>query len=348
LDNLTTDGRGFDFQILKISGKVTEMASATHEEKYKRVLEKNTFFFHHDPFEEKWEAYVASLTQSLLLLKQRVDSEGVTKEVFTKFLVEQPDGLKAILALLGFSDEMLYRLVTFIRGTNDPQLNKLINKSEWPPDNFKAEWKEDKIVTLLRGNPKIALGFVNLFFEGSTVPFVRNNLPLFEFKKLSLSKLNFTFEALLDTIIRLKVKGSYKAQTANNPESLLGILLTERKIKWASGNGFRKIVGRDMDVLIPDREKPLFLIECSYQQTTSSAMGDKAANEGAVAQKIKTKFRGAKFFGFVDGVGWYVRRSDMKVLVGAFDDVFTFHPTELVRFTEFLEKTLPKDCFVNE
>ena len=40
-----------------------------------------------------------------------------------------------------------------------------------------------------------------------------------------------------------------------------------------------------------------------------------------------------------------VRRSDMKVLVAAFDEVFTFHPTELVRFIEFLEKTLPAECF---
>ena len=81
------------------------------------------------------------------------------------------------------------------------------------------------------------------------------------------------------------------------------------------------------------------------RETTSSSMGDKAANEGAVAAKIKTRFKDAQFLGFVDGVGWYVRRSDMKVLVAAFDEVFTFHPTELVRFIEFLEKTLPAECF---
>jgi len=317
----------------------------TPSEKYNRVIEKNTFFFHYDPFEETWEGYVASLTQSLLLLKQRVDTQGLTKEVFTSFIMEKDDGLKAVLALIGFSDEMLYRLVTFVRATNDAQLNALVNKAAWPQDDFTSEWKEDKIVALVRGNRKIAEGLVNLFFEGSTIPFVRSSLPLFEFKKLALGKLSFTYEALLDTIVRYKVKGSYAAQSDNNPEAVLGKLLTDNGIRWTKGSRFRSVVGRDMDVLIPDREKPCIFIECSYVVTTSSGMGDKAANEGAVAKNIKSKYRGAKFLGFVDGVGWYVRRSDLQVIVKAFDDVFTFHPDELTRFVQFLKDTLPEECY---
>lgn len=321
------------------------MYLSTQNKKYNRVIEKNTFFFHYDDFEETYESYVSSLVQLLLLLKQHVEAEGLTKDVFTSFIVEKQDGLKALLALIGFSDEMLYRLITFVRATDDSELNALVNKADWPEEDFTSEWKGPKILSLVRSNRKIAEGLVNLFFEGSTIPFIRDSLPLFEFKKLDLSKLNFTYESLMDTIIRYKVKGSYNAQKENNPEAVLGKLLTQNGIKWEKGNRFRSIVGRDMDFLIPDKENPCIFIECSYVATTSSSMSDKAANEVRVAENIKQKYQRAFFLGFVDEVGWYVRRSDLQVIVRAFDEVFTFHPDELERFIRFLQGLLPKECY---
>ena len=321
------------------------MYLSTQNKKYNRVIEKNTFFFHYDDFEETYESYVSSLVQLLLLLKQHVEAEGLTKDVFTSFIMDKQDGLKALLALIGFSDEMLYRLITFVRATDDSELNALVNKADWPEEDFTSEWKGPKILSIVRSDWKIAEGLVNLFFEGSTIPFIRDSLPLFEFKKLDLSKLNFTYESLMDTIIRYKVKGSYNAQKENNPEAVLGKLLTQNGIKWEKGNRFRSIVGRDMDFLIPDKENPCIFIECSYVATTSSGMGDKAANEVRVAENIKQKYQRAFFLGFVDGVGWYVRRSDLQVIVRAFDEVFTFHPDELERFIRFLQGLLPKECY---
>lgn len=50
------------------------------------------------------------------------------------------------------------------------------------------------------------------FFEGSTVPILAQTLPLFELKKLSISKLNFETPAMIDTLVRYKEKGSYSGQ----------------------------------------------------------------------------------------------------------------------------------------
>jgi hypothetical protein len=47
---------------------------------------------------------------------------------------------------------------------------------------------------------------------------------------------------------------------------------------------------------------------------------------------VKRYFPAARFLGFVDGIGWYVRQSDLKRMVRAFDDVFTFQEQELERF----------------
>lgn len=49
-----------------------------------------------------------------------------------------------------------------------------------------------------------------------------------------------------------------------------------------------------------------------------------------------------QLIGFVDGIGWYVRKNDLKRMVGAYDEVFTFHKEELNRFKELLANVFKK------
>jgi len=69
-------------------------------------------------------------------------------------------------------------------------------------------------------------------------------------------------------------------------------------------------------------------------------MGDKAKTEIQVVSDIKRHYSNSAFVGFVDGIGWYVRRRDLARLVAAFDNVFTFKRTELTRFLKFLKSVL--------
>jgi len=93
-----------------------------------------------------------------------------------------------------------------------------------------------------------------------------------------------------------------------------------------------------MDFAIPNITKPKIIIESSFLTTTSSGMGDKAKTESNVAAvQIRKYYRGCKFIGFLDGAGWYVRRSDLKKMVKSYSDVFTFSQSELKRFENFLK-----------
>ncbi|OAG26686.1 hypothetical protein TH606_11020 [Thermodesulfatator autotrophicus] len=74
------------------------------------------------------------------------------------------------------------------------------------------------------------------------------------------------------------------------------------------------------------------MIECSYLVTTSSGQGDKSKTEVSVNDLIKKYYPNALFIGFVDGIGWYVRKKDLKRMVSSYDDVFTFHEEEIERF----------------
>lgn len=166
-------------------------------------------------------------------------------------------------------------------------------------------------------------------------------MPLFELKKLSISKLNFDIPAMIDTLVRYKEKGSYSGQKENNPETVIAAILERLGLTYETGD-LRELITnapdtkRTMDFIIPSKANPVFIAESSFLVTTSSGQGDKSKTEISIRQLIKQHYPKAKFIGFVDGIGWYVRKEDLKRMVAAYEDVFTFHKDELARFEAVL------------
>lgn len=322
--------------------------------KFNTVITKNTFYFYNREFEETYEGYVNSIKETLLVLKNQIQNTGLKKELFEELIHKKENGLRALLGLTGFSNESLKRLITFMRIVDDPELNALIYKEKWiteaeisDRENIK-EWSDNKIQKKIQENDFFRKGLVNIFFEGSTIPILSNALPLFELKKLSISKLSFEIDALIDTLIRYKEKGSYSGKKENNPEVIIENILDEMGIGFEKGDLGELISNapdtkRTMDFIIPDKRDPKIIIECSYLVTTSSGQGDKSKTEISIDSLIKEHYSQAHFLGFVDGIGWYVRKNDLKRMVAAYEDVFTFHQEELERFKQLL-----REVFVND
>jgi hypothetical protein len=317
------------------------------DEKFNTVISKNTFYFYNEEFEEYYEGHISSIAQNIFLLKNKIEREGLKESVLLQHITEVEDGIDAILTITGFSKESLQRLITFIRVVKDDTLYSLVNKDYWPQEVSQEkeefqEWGLDKIKLLIKSNRKFAEGIVNLFFKGSTVPAIKKVLPLFEFKKLDINKYSFSIESLIDTIIRYKTKGAYKASKGSNPEVVIEKILEKHKLTFEKGKFKIPEAGnipRTMDFIIPNKKSPRLIIECSYSVTTASGMGDKAKTEKTVADYLKKNYPSVIFVGFVDGIGWYVRRSDLKRMVNAYDFVFTFHKDELGRFENLLTET---------
>lgn len=322
----------------------------TSELKFKTVIDKNTFYFFNPSFEEKYEGYLNSLKEILLFLKNEIENKGLKKEMFENLLIEKENGLRALLALTGFSNETLKRLTTIIRVVNDPELNKLVYKDKWFKDediNNLTEWSDSQITKHIKENEYFRKGIVNIFFEGSTIPFLTKTVPLFELKKLSISKLKFELPEMIDTLIRYKEKGSYSGMKENNPEILIEEMLNHLGIPFETGDLGELIENapdskRTMDFIIPNKENPLIIAESSFLATTSSGQGDKSKTEISIDVLIKKHYPKAMFIGFVDGIGWYVRKGDLKRMVTAYEDVFTFHKEELKRFEKLLIETFLK------
>ncbi|MCD6117817.1 hypothetical protein J7K93_12435 [bacterium] len=323
----------------------------TTEDKFQTVIQKNTFYFFNPKFEEDYEGYVNSLKETLLNVKNKIETEGLKKEIFEDLISEKENGLKALLALTGFSNEYLKRLTTIIRIVDIPELNNLVYKEKWynkaNPDNIQ-EWSDSKIINLIKQNEYFRKGIINIFFEGASVTFLADTIPLFELKKLSISKLKFEMSEMIDTLIRYKEKGSYSGKRRNNPETVVEGILKNLGISWETGDLTELIDNapdnkRTMDFIIPNKKNPIIIAESSFLATTSSGQGDKSKTEISIDTLIKEHYPNATFIGFVDGIGWYVRKGDLKRMVTAYEDVFTFHKDELKRFEGLLiEKVVKK------
>ncbi|GHU86506.1 hypothetical protein FACS1894153_3710 [Bacteroidia bacterium] len=320
------------------------------EDKFLTVIQKNTFYFFNQKFEEGYEGYINSLKETLLIVKNKVETEGLKKEIFEWLLKEKENGLRALLALTGFSNEYLKRLTTIIRIVDNEELDTLVFKEKWydekNPDNIQ-EWSDSTILKKIQTNEHFRKGLVNIFFEGASIPFLANTIPLFELKKLSISKLKFEIPELIDTIIRYKEKGSYSGMKGNNPETVVAELLEKLDLTYETGDLtelIRKAPDnkRTMDFIIPNKKNPLIIVESSFLATTSSGQGDKSKTEISIDALIKDLYPKAIFIGFVDGIGWYVRKRDLKRMVTAYEDVFTFHKDELQRFEKLLIDTFKK------
>ncbi len=320
------------------------------DDKFLTVIQKNTFYFFNSKFEENYEGYINSLKETLLIVKNKVETEGLKKEIFEWLLTDKENGLKALLALTGFSNEYLKRLTTIIRIVDNTELNKLVYKEKWynesSPDNIQ-EWSDSTILKYIQKNEYFRKGLVNIFFEGASIPFLANTIPLFELKKLSISKLKFEIPELIDTLIRYKEKGSYSGMKGNNPEIVLAEILDKLGITFETGDLSELITNapdnkRTMDFIIPNKKNPLIIAESSFLATTSSGQGDKSKTEISIDSLIKEHYPNAIFIGFVDGIGWYVRKGDLKRMVTAYEDVFTFHKDELKRFEKLLIETFKK------
>lgn len=320
------------------------MKKPNNQTKFNTVIEKNTFYFYDNIYQESYESYINAMKETLLVLKNDIENQGLKKELFENLLLEKENGLRALLSLTGFANESLKRLITIMRISDNKELSKLLYKDKWnvsEDNNDIKEWGDAKISKLIKDNKFFRKGLVNLFFEGSTIPFLINTLPLFEIKKLSISKLQFEVPAMLDTLVRYKEKGSYSGKSKNNPESLITVILNDLEITFEKGDltelfENEPVQKRTMDFIIPNKIDPKIIIESSFLVTTSSGQGDKSKTEGNIKRLISKYYNRAKFIGFIDGIGWYVRKSDLMRLVTAFDEVFTFHKDEIERFKKYL------------
>ena len=303
------------------------------DKKVTEMLVNNTFFLNMRTFNIKFEEDLRSLKNMLLEF-----NDEPTDILNLKKFIQKPNGLLCTLAVVGLSDEMLERILEMAQ-KKDSSLKQLINIDNWK----KPTTTHDMILKHISNDSNMAEGIAKLLIYGNDNETLKQHMPLFELNKLSISKLNFDLDSLLDTILRYKIKGSYNANSENNAEKIIQEILDRHNISWERGKV--QGVSRTMDFIIPNKEKPEMLIEVSFQTTTSSSMGDKAKNEISVSTELKKNIPKCTFIGFIDGAGWIFRKNDLAKLVSAFHNTFTFSEEHLNSFEKYLLDRLSERCY---
>ena len=135
---------------------------------------------------------------------------------------------------------------------------------------------------------------------------------------------------MIDTLIRYKDKGSMSGIKENNPEILIDDLLENLEIPFEIGDLAELIDNafdnkRTMDFIIPNKAKSLNYCRKFVSVTTSSGQGDKSKTEISIRDLFKSHYPKSIFVGFRDGFGWCMWKNDLKRMVTAYEDVFTFH-----------------------
>lgn len=322
--------------------------------KIEHVLKKNTFWWFNSQFEEHYQGNaITPLTTLLHNFKLKVLQTGLRKQDIDD-LLQHKLGLDALLALNGFSFEQLKRVITFSRIVKSPDLDNLLKCKLWAKQgndkDLVTEWTTDSLKRRVIDDSAFRAGITNLLFEGASNIELARVLPPFELIKLSAKKLTFDIDSLIDTLVRYKEKGRYNASGDNNPEMLISTLLKKIDVQYVQGQDLKKLVSesfnqkRTIDFVIPNIQNPKILIESSYLSTTASGQGDKSKAEINVLALIKNHYPDALFIGFIDGIGWYVRRSDLGRMVSAYHHVFTYHPSELERFEILVKELLNHDA----
>lgn len=107
------------------------------------------------------------MNETLLVLKNKVETQGLKREFFENLLAEKENGLRALLALTGFANESLKRLLTLVRVVENKELAQLLLKDKWEEKRKLGvikEWGDNRLESMIKKNEFFRKGLVNLFF----------------------------------------------------------------------------------------------------------------------------------------------------------------------------------------
>ena len=160
-----------------------------------------------------------ALSTILYNLMIQTEGEFVRSELVDEVL-SKDDGLRAILALTGFSMASLRKIIHLARVCDDEDLRKVLKYEDWNIDRVDATryiWEAESIEKLVRENAAFRAGVVKLFYEGIQISMLHDNFPPREIRRLSITRLTFEPRLLIQTIVDY---GLYHERTRSTSEAL--------------------------------------------------------------------------------------------------------------------------------
>lgn len=220
--------------------------------------------------------------------------------------------LKALVSLIGLSEERLKRVISLVR-------YKFLDHS------FNSEWTVEQISNTFVANSKFR-ELVAEFFLNGRGSIVGADIPLYYMRNFKLTESDF-IEDLQDFnyVSRIlndnELQGKYSNKVGAHVESLIKAQLEKYKAQINPKMTYDEqkehpILNKNVDFLIPNVANPLILIESSYHITTGSGQSKRADQLVDMATTITKRNASVKqkaiIINYCDGFGWLGRQNDLR------------------------------------
>lgn len=239
------------------------------------------------------------------LLDFRPETEPV--QSLKHFLRKDESFLGVLLALTNLSQEKFLRIITAQRFANQ---------------DFAPEWNAREVYRRIRTDDAFAEQIARLFLEGKNSQTLASQIADFYLDQLSLPE-NWTDiirdNTLIGNIVRKKLSGEYSDKKGEFIEKRVASVLDEisAKLGVPHTRGHVRLLGKEVDHVVPSLDEPYVMIMVSYMETTSSSQTARANEQLAMYQKIvgeNVRYPREQriLVNVVDGAGWLARRSDLR------------------------------------
>lgn len=248
--------------------------------------------------------------------------------------------LKALVSLIGLSEERLKRIVSLVRKNSNDK-------------NFNSEWTIKQISKQMQRNTLFRESLVDFFINGRN-SIIGKEVPLYYMRNFKLNDPEFIadlndFRYVQRILNDNEIQGKYSNQVGAHVEGVIRNRLNEYRqkvnpdLKYEIQKEF-SLLNKNVDFLIPSVSNPIIVIESSYQITTGSAQSTRA---DMLVNSYKTIFghnanhpsNRIIVLNYCDGFGWVGRQRDLRRIYDASD--FVFNQNNLNVLDEVLNEFYP-------
>lgn len=293
------------------------------------VLSNLTDFFYTDELQEQVRSELEQRKAAIKLLRAKGQTGKMGTKDIADVLTASNHGLNAVISILGLSQERFLGIFSLKRiGGKEPGETMSI----------------DAIRRKIRTDRDFALEVAQLLLHGQQDPELIDRVPPFDLEKLDKRKLLLQNDAMIDSLLRLGLKGRYDAKKGRILEDHIQEILVEVRVQYVRGETSLPGLSRKVDFVVPNVEKPYVLIESGLFETTARELADKARVETLGLEEIERKYPNARFVRVTDGVGWRRRGGrDLHNLIQASHYFLVFKT--LPKLKQIIKHYVPKEFF---
>jgi hypothetical protein len=249
--------------------------------------------------------------------------------------------LKALVSLIGLSEERLKRVVSLVR-------------FKYYNEDFKTEWDIKRITNTIASDELFRNNLIE-FFIGGRSSRIGVEIPLYYMRNFKLKDPDFIDDLKNHKFVeRILNDNEIQGKYANGVGAHVEKIIQEKLILYRTNVNSKltyeiqkeyPLLNKNIDILIPNVNSPVILIESSYNITTGSSQSkraDQLVDFYTILMRHNANHRANKIImmNYCDGLGWLGRQNDLHRIYDSSD--YVFNQKTLNVLDSVLNKYYPK------